>query len=159
MICKVPRCEYRSTTFVRGWCISHYLHGRRDGTIPLVRDGSGWDDGHGYRAVVADGRETRAHRVVAERALGRPLRRPEEVHHVDANKLNNDGPNLVICPDRAYHMLLHRRTRALDACGHAGWLKCGYCKRYDAPENIWGGHKGVTPRHAVCSAAYRRARA
>jgi hypothetical protein len=36
----------------------------------------------------------------AARALGRPLREPECVHHFTATQL-------VICPDTAYHTLLH----------------------------------------------------
>lgn len=73
----------------------------------------------GYIAAYAPGhpRATKnyvlEHLLVAERALGRLLRGSEEVHHVDRNRANNDPGNLVICPDRAYHMLLHRRERAL----------------------------------------------
>ena len=37
----------------------------------------------------------------AERALGRRIRCPEQVHHFSATQL-------VICPDRDYHTLLHR---------------------------------------------------
>jgi len=36
------------------------------------------------------------HRVVAEKMLGRPLRRGEVVHHTDGDKLNNDPSNLVV---------------------------------------------------------------
>lgn len=108
-----------------------------------------------------DGVRKLEHRHVIEQILGRSLKYPEEVHHWNENKTDNTPSNLVVCPDRAYHMLLHRRTRAYDACGHADWLRCPYCKQYDDPQNMVviprkGQTKGV-PRtgmrwyHSVCS--------
>ena len=38
------------------------------------------------------------HRVVAERMLGRKLKKNEVVHHIDLNKQNNDECNLVVLP-------------------------------------------------------------
>jgi hypothetical protein len=76
------------------------------------------------------------HVLVAEKALGRSLRNGECVHHWNEDKQDNRPSNLLICPTRAYHLLIHQRTRAYDACGHADWLKCPYCKQYDAPENM-----------------------
>ena len=71
------------------------------------------------------------HRLVAERALGRVIERRHEVHHVNRDRLDNRPSNLVICEDHAYHLLLHTRQRALDACGNPDWKKCRFCKRYD----------------------------
>jgi HNH endonuclease len=53
------------------------------------------------------------HTLVAERALGHYLPTGAVVHHVDGNKWNNTPTNLVICQDQAYHVLLHKRQRAL----------------------------------------------
>jgi hypothetical protein len=82
------------------------------------------------------GNGTFEHRDVAERVLGRALIRPEEVHHVNGDKTDNSATNIVICPDRAYHMLIHQREDALKASGHADWLKCPVCKTYDDPKNL-----------------------
>jgi hypothetical protein len=57
------------------------------------------------------------------------------VHHVDGNPQNNMHSNLVICL-KGYHELLHMRTRAYEACGHADWRKCLHCEKYDNPENM-----------------------
>jgi len=78
----------------------------------------------------------REHILIAERVLGRPLKDDECVHHLDTNPANNNPGNLVICPDQAYHMLLHQRTRALHASGNANYRKCKICKKYDDPDNM-----------------------
>lgn len=43
------------------------------------------------------------HRVVAEKILGRPLRKGEIVHHIDGNHLNNAPDNLQVMT-RSEHM-------------------------------------------------------
>ena len=51
------------------------------------------------------GRHT--HRVVAEKILGRPLRRGEVVHHIDGDKRNNAEGNLQIFESQAAHAKWH----------------------------------------------------
>jgi len=55
------------------------------------------------------------HRVVAEAALGRPLRPDEQVHHLDENKQNNAPENLVVLSARE-HRALHAAKRRKQSC-------------------------------------------
>ena len=97
-----------------------------------------------------------AHVVVAEQALGRPLPPRAVVHHVDTNGDNNAPSNLVICESRAYHALLHKRMRALAACGDASALRCHRCKGYDRQDEmmLYVGQ----PAHRSCAAKFHRDR-
>ena len=103
-----------------------------------------------------------AHKVIAEKVLGRPLPKDAEIHHADGNGLNNQHSNLVICPDHAYHALLHRRQKALDACGNANWLPCAFCRQHDDPKNmtLYTPKDQTSPRanHPQCATNYSRKR-
>ena len=75
-------------------------------------------------------RRLREHTVVAERALGHQLPVRAVVHHVNGNGRDNRNQNLVICQDRRYHTLLHRRERILKAGGNPdGEQICHDCRR------------------------------
>jgi hypothetical protein len=72
----------------------------------------------------------RVHILVAELALGKPLPKGVEVHHVDGDKANNAPTNLVICQDQQYHMLLHVRQRVKAAGGDPNTQRmCADCKQ------------------------------
>ena len=90
-----------------------------------------------YHSVNNNGVSINMHTLIVERVLGRKLPDGAEVHHVDGNGRNNKHSNLVICPSIAYHKLLHVRTKALNACGNAGWLRCIRCKKWDDPKNMY----------------------
>lgn len=139
MNCSVPLCE--KPNMACGLCSAHYSRLRRHGDVNAVLIGRA-GHGHlqsGYRRFKVDGRYKPEHLIIAERVMGHPL--PEEacVHHWNRVRSDNRNPNLVVCQDQAYHSLLHQRMRALAACGHANWLKCKFCKRYDSPEMITDG--------------------
>lgn len=75
--------------------------------------------------------EVLEHRIKAEFVLNKPLHPKHPVHH----HYNKDGSiTLVICENKIYHQLLENRTLALNACGHANWVKCHYCKEYGSPD-------------------------
>ena len=70
------------------------------------------------------------HVLVAERAIGKHLPAGAEVHHVDRNRMNNAGRNLVICQGHSYHLLLHSRQWVVDAGGNPDTQRrCSTCKR------------------------------
>lgn len=92
------------------------------------------------------------HILIAEKALGKPILEKTDIHHIDGNKSNNCNTNLVICQDRGYHHFLHRRQRALQACGHANWKRCNVCGEWDVPNNIH------INSHRACKTQYDKKR-
>lgn len=100
------------------------------------------------------------HRIVAERAIGKSLPPGSEIHHWDENPANNDPSNLVICPDKAYHKLLHVRMDAYKATGDPDKRKCPFCKKYDDPDLMMTGSsmgKYEYRYHRACRQTYQRA--
>ena len=92
----------------------------KSGVTRGKRDTSGnWKGGisfvNGYRCIYFP-EHPRAHPngyvyehiVIAEAALGRPLRDREVIHHSDGNKLNNAPENICVLSSQSEHINLHR---------------------------------------------------
>jgi hypothetical protein len=104
--------------------------------------------GKGYKEIGTN----RLHRILAEKALGRPLHNPECVHHMNGER---NGGVLVICQDKKYHKLLHMRRRAYDATGDAHKRRCRFCKMWDDPQNLSAPVKeDYAFYHKRCAAVY-----
>jgi hypothetical protein len=104
-----------------------------------------------------NGKYVAEHKLKAEKALGKILPNKAVIHHVDGNRHNNKNENIVICDSQSYHLLIHQRARAYNACGNAKWLRCRYCKKYDDPKNLYikernNGNGYSHIRHRKCHA-------
>lgn len=156
--CSVAGCH--GTHEAKGLCTKHYQrlikHGDQNRERPKGR-GSLRSDGY-VDMPIENKKKTKQHIQVAEIILGRPLPSGAVVHHVNEIRSDNSPCNLVICPDRAYHNLIHQRMRALDVCGNADWRKCQFCKRYDAVDRLKFVNNSKSGfYHASCRNADRRA--
>lgn len=132
-----------------GYCNRHYLSWRKYGD-PLAAktrrtSGTGSITNQGYIAFGSTNRKL-AHVIVAETALGHPLPEGAQVHHINGDRSDNRNENLVICPDQAYHSLLHRRQAAYDACGNPNYRKCWICGEHGNPE-VMGENNGAFHHH------------
>ena len=153
--CSIGNCN--SIVKARGWCAAHYKLWRTNGDPLMKKKRANGDGGfaRGYLVSQVDGVWKYDHVDIAERALGKQLPPEAIVHHWNEIKHDNRNENLLICPDRAYHNLIHARMDALKACGNANWLRCKYCKSYDAPENLSQARSsGRSSWHKACVASY-----
>ena len=105
-----------------------------------------------YHRSYADGYVLRAVFIVEE-VLGKRLPKGSVVHHNDENPNNDNHENLVVCENRAYHLLLHRRISAFKNSGHPNWRKCSYCGQYDNPDKLYISPRN-NARHRSCAKKY-----
>jgi hypothetical protein len=146
-MCKVNGCTHTGRTKL-GFCNAHYSRFKKTGSVgrKTIRQ---WGDGYLASGYVRF-RKKFVHVAIAEKILGRELKYPIVVHHANENRLDNSNANLVVCPDRKYHKLLHARMKALSECGNPNLRKCFICGVWDDPENL------VRYCHRPCWAKYQR---
>lgn len=51
------------------------------------------------------------YRKIAEKKIGRKLKKGEIVHHLDGNSTNNDPDNLFVCESQSEHILLENKIK------------------------------------------------
>lgn len=115
-VCIVDDC-IRPRSSTDGLCKMHYLRDSRHGRLHTVRApaGAGRQNAGGYKMIWYNGKLQYEHIVAAEKALGKPLPKGAVVHHMNRDKQDNFSyGNLVVCPDQAYHMMIHQRMAALE---------------------------------------------
>lgn len=98
--CLVESCD-RMATRQSGLCSTHDQRLKRGGDMtvpirPVGAKGSGYIDDQGYRRVGS----RKEHRIVMEQILGRPLRKFENVHHLNGVKTDNRPDNLELWVSR-----------------------------------------------------------
>lgn len=115
--CRIEGCGRVVISNKVGLCNKHHIRLKRYGRMHLIKAerGSDWINAQGYRVFIVNGKEKYEHTIVAEKALGKPLPPGAVVHHMNNNPTDNYTPfNLIVCPDQAYHLLLHKRARELE---------------------------------------------
>lgn len=145
-----------------------FVHGHNSRVNPTNWNGGQFTDADGYVHVLRPDHPradsigyVREHILVAEEAMGKPLPEGALIHHVNQDPSDNRPENLVVCPDDAYHMLLHARQRALDAAGDPDYLLCHFCSKYGDPDCMYVTDVGgARPRgtHPECDLADQRKR-
>lgn len=158
--CCVDGCASMAKHPVSGLCGLHYERRKRTGGFESTRreSGSGTINSHGYLIIGSEKNKKGMHVLVAEKAIWKPLPKGAEVHHVNGIKSDNRPENLVVCPSRAYHKLLHTRQTALEACGNPSHRKCPLCKQYDDTDNMKHNKGSRYYYHAACKTAYNQSR-
>jgi len=116
--CENPECE-ELTSSIHGFCTRHYKArwylksvGRTE-KVERTTKGKWKHTKTGYILVKVGKGMDYEHRVLAEKALGKPLPHEAIVHHTGARDDNHGYCKLVICPNQDYHMLIHRRAQEL----------------------------------------------
>lgn len=159
-ICSAVGCESIADHPISGLCHMHYARVRRTGAADATRRtrGTGTITTYGYIAISENGKKKQEHVLIVEALIGHELPVGAEVHHIDGNRSNNAHANLVVCPSKAYHKMIHQRQASLDACGNPSHRKCPFCKQYSDPESMTHNKSSRYFYHAACKTAYNQQR-
>ena len=94
-VCSVEGCD--SPHRARGYCGKHYARVYRHGAVDWEpKRAQGYTNRDGYVVVYVDSKQVLEHRVVMAEILGRPLRKNENVHHINGSKTDNRPENLEL---------------------------------------------------------------
>lgn len=116
--CRIEHCT--GWTTADGLCAKHYArrwrHGSTDSLIPNYGLGI-TQHSQGYIRIKKGDKWFMEHILLAEKALGRSLPPKAVVHHTGAPDDNHGFMKLIVCPDQAYHFLLHKRAEEMKLYG------------------------------------------
>lgn len=84
-------------------------------SVSMASRGNRREDSGYITISVGKNRRKKEHVLIAEKALGRAIKKGEVVHHINGNPLDNRNENLLIC-SVSYHTALHWRMNK-----HAYW--------------------------------------
>jgi hypothetical protein len=139
---RIARQSKTERGWIRGQPIRFISGHNGRGNLHYDWKGGQTHNGQGYLMTRAVGHEKAIrmkggyvydHILRAEETLGKSLPRKAVVHHHPSK----ESPQcLIICENQGYHLLLHRRHRALRECGDVHWRRCLICHKLDSPENL-----------------------
>lgn len=117
----------------------------------------------GRWCTTRNGKAVRMAVVVAEKALGRPLPKGCQVHHVNGDSSDDRNSNLVICPSASYHQFIHYRGKALrEGYDNRISKRCQICREILAfsefSPSSRNGKKTLSNKCKKCCALYQRMR-
>ncbi len=113
---KRGRCKYCSVE------CRNKAHGDKiaGGKNKSWKGGRGLDNGY-ISIRIGKRQRKREHVLIAEKVLGRKIKKGEVIHHINGIKSDNRNRNLIICTN-SYHVYLHNKMAKLYQQEHFGGL-------------------------------------
>ena len=105
--------------------------------------------GEKYPCILLSTGRVRVHRYVAEKKIGREIKKTESVHHVDGDKMNWSEENLVVI-----NSSLHRRYEGHKIRGYAPILSCTTCGKTRTYSNNVINKGRIKPERYQCADCY-----